>query len=978
MRSPRCPSSFWCATLFLSAASYGQTACLPSWEALSTPGVVPGVGGPAFALATTTVGGTGIAVGGAFTTAGGIPAARLAVFDGAAWRTAGGGLDATVRALVEFDDGTGPALYVGGDFLTAGGVPAAHVARFDGATYSALGPGLNGSVRAFAVFDDGAGPALYAGGAFTAPGGAAGGGVAKWDGSAWIPLGLGFDGPVAALAVFDDGSGPALFAGGAFATADGLPAAAVAQWNGVGWSALGGGLSAATGAPPPEVEALATGDVGQGPRLYAGGRFEFADGAPVAHLAGWDGAAWTATGLTATAVKALAIRATGGAPRLFAAATFVDQFGATALAVLERATLGALVFWNVAGSLGTPLTQSAHALLPVAGPGGEELLLAGDFSAVGGGAAGAGTAANHVARLAGGAWAPFGAGLAGQVRALKELDLGQGPALYAGGYFSVGGGAAVRTAAGFSAFAPSFTATPFFGVAAHAADYAVYDCGAGPELYATGYFASAGGAALGNVARLSNGVWTPLGAAGLGGFGYALAVFDDGSGPSMFVGGSFNTAGNLPTSHLARWDGAAWHAVPGLNGAVRGLVVHDDGSGPALYVAGNFTSVAGTPMIGVVRRRNGAWESVGGGVSGFLAASGFRGGALAVHDDGAGPRLYLAGNFTHAGGVLSNGVARWDSFAWSGLATGLGGIGVSNLELSSASFATSGGPRLVVAGPFASAGGTFAPGVAFWDGAAWGPAPVGGTSASPTAPSTGIVTLAVHDAGDGARLFAGGGGTAFTGGVNLARWSDPAPGIRRGPVGASAAVGGIATFSAEVAGAGPYAFQWRKDGVAISGADQPALTLTGLAATDAGLYDAVVTGACGVATSAAVPLWVSSTTFALSKPTGPGSFRAQNAGGPPGFVYVNGLTFDGRNAAGLGAGNFCGLWIAESELLAEAFTFSPPFIGFFDAAGAALFELPAGSLPPFLAGLSFFGASATLDPATFFVVGCSNPTVVVL
>lgn len=51
----------------------------------------------------------------------------------------GNGLNGTVRALLAFDDGSGPALFVGGDFTTAGGIPANHIAKWDGDHWSALG-----------------------------------------------------------------------------------------------------------------------------------------------------------------------------------------------------------------------------------------------------------------------------------------------------------------------------------------------------------------------------------------------------------------------------------------------------------------------------------------------------------------------------------------------------------------------------------------------------------------------------------------------------------------------------------------------------------------------------------------------------------------------------------------------------------------------------------------------------------------------
>ena len=45
--------------------------------------------------------------------------------------------------------------------------------------------------------------------------------------------------------------------------------------------------------------------------------------------------------------------------------------------------------------------------------------------------------------------------------------------------------------------------------------------------------------------------------------------------------------------------------------------------------------------------------------------------AMAVHDDGTGSALYVAGGFIDAGGVLANGIARWDGSAWAPLSSGM-------------------------------------------------------------------------------------------------------------------------------------------------------------------------------------------------------------------------------------------------------------------------------------------------------------------
>jgi hypothetical protein len=304
-------------------------------------------------------GGPALYAGGEFSTAGGVPARYIAKWDGSAWSALGTGTSNTepstrphVFALTVFDDGLGggPALYAGGYFNTAGGLPANRIAKWDGSSWSALGegvgigtfPGL--AVLSLTVFDDGSGggPALYAGGRFSNAGGIVAKRIAKWDGASWSALGDGLDvgtfpGPdVSALAVFDDGSGsgPALYAGGFFGLAGSVPANDIAKWDGTSWSALGTGMVGGT------VSALTVFDdgTGSGPALYAGGNFFGAGGVPASRIAKWDGSVWSplGTGLSGApnpnitpSVRALA-QFNGGddAPSLYAGGFFTTAGGA--------------------------------------------------------------------------------------------------------------------------------------------------------------------------------------------------------------------------------------------------------------------------------------------------------------------------------------------------------------------------------------------------------------------------------------------------------------------------------------------------------------------------------------------------------------------------------------------------------------------------------------------------------------------------
>jgi N-acetylneuraminic acid mutarotase len=77
--------------------------------------------------------------------------------------------------------------------------------------------------------------------------------------------------------------------------------------------------------------------------------------------------------------------------------------------------------------------------------------------------------------------------------------------------------------------------------------------------------------------------------------------------------------------------------------------------------------------------------------------------------------------------------------------------------------------------------------------------------------------------------------------------------------------GGSATFSVTASGAN-LAYQWRKDGVNISGATSGSFTINSLVQTDAGSYDVVVSGTCGSQTSAPAPLTVNAATSVTTQP----------------------------------------------------------------------------------------------------------------
>jgi hypothetical protein len=343
------------------------------------------------------------------------------------------GANGTVYTLLEFDDGTGPALYAGGMFTSIHGVAANQVAKWDGASWSPLGSGILGGVNGngpnvskLLAFDDGTGPALYAAGSFTSAGGMPAKNIARWDGSSWSALGSGTNEWIQALAVFDDGSGPALYVGGGFSTAGGVAVNRLARWNGTAWSAVGAGVG---GVPGASVRSLATFDDGSGTKLYVGGAFTTAGTQLNARsIATWDGASWGVLGNgTNREIWSLLVFDDGSGPALYAGGAFTTAGAVTAYHV---ARWDGSVWSNLGGGLGTDTTEFVNALAAYDDGGGPKLYAGGYFQF--------GAPARWLASWDGTNWSPFAVEVDGWVRALATFDDGSGAQLYfAGGFFTV-------------------------------------------------------------------------------------------------------------------------------------------------------------------------------------------------------------------------------------------------------------------------------------------------------------------------------------------------------------------------------------------------------------------------------------------------------------------------------------------------------------------------------------------------------------
>ncbi len=106
---------------------------------------------------------------------------------------------------------------------------------------------------------------------------------------------------------------------------------------------------------------------------------------------------------------------------------------------------------------------------------------------------------------------------------------------------------------------------------------------------------------------------------------------------------------------------------------------------------------------------------------------------------------------------------------------------------------------------------------------------------------------------------------------------DPRPAIVTQPVNLTNNVGTEALFSVVAQGASPLSYQWRKDGLDISGATESQLTLTNAQESDEGLYSVVVSNRFGFLASSDALLVVNQPPVADASATQPTVICANNS-----------------------------------------------------------------------------------------------------
>jgi hypothetical protein len=187
----------------------------------------------------------------------------------------------------------------------------------------------------------------------------------------------------------------------------------------------------------------------------------------------------------------------------------------------------------------------------------------------------------------------------------------------------------------------------------------VFDSGQGPELIVGGGFFTMNGLPAKFVARWNGHSWRAMGVGPREPF--AFCAYDDGTGPSLYMGYDGDDQPGVVREGVARWNGTDWVSVGGgvawvsagnAPGGVRAMAVFDDGSGPALFVTGTFDHAGGLPAKQIAKWDGHSWSALGAGIGGFPQN-------LAVANDGRGDSLFVQGGLSSAGGGSIFDIAQW-------------------------------------------------------------------------------------------------------------------------------------------------------------------------------------------------------------------------------------------------------------------------------------------------------------------------------
>jgi len=240
------------------------------------------------------------------------------------------------------------------------------------------------------------------------------------------------------------------------------------------------------------------------------------------------------------------------------------------------------------------------------------------------------------------------------------------------------------------------------------------------SVYVSGTFASAGGKIVNGVALWDGQNWSDL----QGGLmdGRIEAMASDGSG-GLFIGGSFTQVGALHSPGIAHWNGKAWDNLEGIaerlveQAGVQSTYVSGIAFDPArqiLYASGSG-QYGDHPFLA-------EWKNAQPGWSMITLAKSAQPRQLLLDSSGG---LYVGGWSRSDLAEGSNGIAHYSEGHWSGLGKGLtrfgtklsGGIDYDDFFVGSMALDGKGG--LYIGGNFLAVEDKCVYGMAHWNGVEW-------------------------------------------------------------------------------------------------------------------------------------------------------------------------------------------------------------------------------------------------------------------
>ncbi len=293
-------------------------------------------------------------------------------------------------------------------------------------------------------------------------------------------------------------------------------------------------------------------------------------------------------------------------------------------------------------------------------------------------------------------WQGLGTGMNGYVYCLYTDTITN--TLYAGGQFTIAGGI---TSSGIA----KWNGTAWDSIGNGLQCYPLGDIiRYKNEIYVTG------GSGEG-IYKWNGSSWVNVGGGlhvigGGNGYGGRFFIYNN----ELYVGGAFDSVGNVYANSLAKWNDTVWtdvHALPAYDITQNGINSFIMYQGE-MYAAGAFDGIGND----IVKWDGTSWQTVGGGILGIIDGAWIT--DMAIYNN----ELYVAGSFTRYGGNVGNFIQKWNGTNWSDVGGGMAVIGnpqygdrITKLIVFH--------NKLYAMGRFWYAGGIPANFIASWDGTNW-------------------------------------------------------------------------------------------------------------------------------------------------------------------------------------------------------------------------------------------------------------------